>query len=57
MRLLSKFPPESVIQIHYNPTQPEEYVSVLDKSKTYLVVSLVVFLFGFLGVIAAFVAK
>ena len=57
MRLLSKYPPESFIQVHYNPAQPEEYVSVLDKSKIYLVVSLVVFLFGFLGVIAAIVAK
>jgi catechol 2,3-dioxygenase-like lactoylglutathione lyase family enzyme len=43
--------------VHYNPAQPEEHVSVLDKSKTYLVVSLVVFLFGFLGVITSFVAK
>jgi hypothetical protein len=56
-RLVEKYPLESVIQVHYNPAQPEEHVSVLDKSKTYLVVSLVVFLFGFLGVIAAFVAK
>ena len=49
--------PESAIQVHYNPVQPEEHVSMLDKSRTHLVVSLVVFLFGFLGVIAAFVAK
>ncbi len=56
-RLVEKHPPESAIQVHYNPAQPEECVSVLDKSRTYLVVALVVFLFGFLGVIAAFVAK
>lgn len=56
-RFLTKYSPESVIQVHYNPAQPEEHVSALDKSKTYLVVSLVVFLFGFLGVIEAFVAK
>jgi hypothetical protein len=56
-RFVEKFPPESVIQVHYNPVKPEDHVSVLDKSKTYLVVSLVVFLFGFLGVISAFVAK
>jgi hypothetical protein len=56
-RLLAKYPPESVIEVHYNPAQPDVHVSALDKSKTYLVVSLVVFLFGFLGVISAFVAK
>lgn len=56
-RILEKYPPESAIQVHYNPAQPKEHISVLDKSRTYLVVSLVVFLFGFLGVIAAFVAQ
>jgi hypothetical protein len=52
-RLVEKYPPESAIQVHYNPVKPEEHVSELDKSRTYLVVSLVVFLFGLLGVIAA----
>ena len=56
-RLVEKYRSESAIQVHYNPVQPEEYISVLNKSKTYLVVSLVVFLFGFLGVIAAFTAQ
>ena len=56
-RLLEKYPLESAIQVHYNPVQPEEHVSELDKSRTHLVVSLVVFLFGFLGVMAAFVAR
>ena len=55
-RLVEKYPPESAIQVHYNPVQPEEHVSVLDKSRIYLVVPLVVFLSGFLGVMAAFVA-
>ena len=56
-RYLAKYPPESAIQVHYNPVQPEEHVSVLDKNRAYLVGSLVVFLFGFLGVLSAFVAK
>jgi hypothetical protein len=56
-RLVEKYPPDSAIQVHYNPLQPADHVSVLDKSKSHLVVSLVVFLFGFLGVMAAFVVK
>jgi hypothetical protein len=56
-RLVEKYPPDSAIQVHYNPLRPEEHLSVLDKSRSHLVVSLVVFLFGFLGVMAAFVVK
>jgi hypothetical protein len=56
-RLVEKYPPESAIQVHYNPVRPEEHASVLDKTRAHLVVSLVVFLFGFLGVITAFVAR
>jgi hypothetical protein len=56
-RLVENYPPESAIQVHYNPLQPEEHVSMLDKSRSHLVVSLVVFLFGFLGVMAAFMVK
>lgn len=56
-RFVEKYPAESAIQIHYNPVRPEEHASVLDKTRSHLVVSLVVFLFGFLGIFAAFVAK
>jgi hypothetical protein len=56
-RLVDKYPPDSAIQVHYNPLRPAEHVSVLDKSRSRLVVSLVVFLFGFFGVMAAFVVK
>jgi hypothetical protein len=56
-RFVEKYPSDSNIQVHYNPVRSEEHVTVLDKSKSHLVVSLVVFLIGFLGVITAFVAK
>jgi hypothetical protein len=56
-RLVEEHPPESILRIHYNPLQPQDHVSELDKSKTYLVVSLVIFLFGFLGFMSAFVTK
>lgn len=56
-RIAVKHPADSTIQIHYNPAQPKEHVSVLDKSTFYLAVSLAVFLFGILGIIAAFVAR
>jgi hypothetical protein len=55
-RLLEKYPPESFLQIHYNPVKPAEHLSTLDKSRTYLVVSLIIFLIGVLGVISAFAA-
>ncbi len=53
-RLLEKYPPQSSLQVHYNPAKPAVHLSTLDKSTTYLVVSLVVFLIGLLGVITAF---
>ena len=56
-RFVEKHSPESAVQVHYNPVKPEEHLSLLDKSKAYLVLSLIVFLFGFLGVIAAFTAR
>ncbi len=56
-QLLKKYQPDSTIEIHYNPAQPEKHVSVLDKSRTYLVVSLVVFLFGFLGTLSTFTVR
>ncbi len=56
-RLVEKHPPQSTIQVHYNPAQPQEHVSVLDKSRSYLVWSLVFLLFGLLGVITAFAVQ
>ena len=53
-QLLEKHPPESSLRVHYNPSKPAEHLSTLNKSTTYLVVSLVVFLIGLLGVITAF---
>ncbi len=54
-RLLAKYPPESALRIHYNPAQPREHVSMLEKGRSYLVLSLLIFLLGFLGVLSAFV--
>ncbi len=56
-RLLAKFPLDSSLRIHYNPVKPAEHLSTLDKSRTYLVVSLFVFLIGLLGVITALAAS
>ncbi len=53
-RLLELHPPESPLPVHYNPAKPAEHLSPLNKSTTYLVVSLIVFLMGLLGVITAF---
>ncbi len=53
-RFLENHPPESSLRLHYNPEKPAEHLSTLDKSSTYLVVSLLVFLVGLLGVITAF---
>ncbi len=52
--ILKRYPPDSNIEIHYNPAQPDEHVSTLDKSRTYLVVSLILFIWGLLGVTTAF---
>ncbi len=56
-RILEKYPPESSLKIHYNPAKPEDHLSVLDKSRSYLVVSLIVFIIGLLGVISAFAVQ
>jgi hypothetical protein len=53
-RLVENHPPGSTIPIHYNPAQPKEHGSVLDKSRGYLVVSVILLIFGFLGIITAF---
>ncbi len=56
-QIVEKIRSESTIQVHYNPAQPAKHISVLDKSVFYLVVSLIVFGFGFLGIVAAFVVR
>ncbi len=56
-KFLDKYPLESTIQVHYKPAKPEAHLSVLDKTRSYLVLSLIVFVFGFLGVISAFTAQ
>ena len=55
-QLLDRHPPDSSLRVHYNPDKPAEHVSTLDKSRTYLVVSLAVFFLGLLGVISAVTA-